>query len=153
MQKSPLALVPSLSDSYIYTVRAALRIICIRAESHSARALKIDDLRLIWALFAAREGKLSQSEIAGVLGIGANAMVSMADLLEKKLKLVTRTKNATNRREQRLKLTIKGEKVVKTWQGIVDNTLKDIFHPLSQRDLDCLKEMCVKIIDDHHIRL
>jgi DNA-binding MarR family transcriptional regulator len=100
-----------LSVAVILHLGKVWRIIERRAETVARREVNLS-LREVWVLLAASSVKpLTQKQIAKHLGLNQNAMVLLLDKLERNGH-VRRRRNPDNRREQFVRLTVKGESAV-----------------------------------------
>jgi DNA-binding MarR family transcriptional regulator len=111
MSKSGREVTAALSVAVILHLGKVWRIVEQRAETVALREVNLS-LREVWVLLAASSVKpLTQKQIARHLGLNQNAMVLLLDKLERNGH-VRRRRNPDNRREQFVRLTVKGESAV-----------------------------------------
>lgn len=129
--------------SEIFMALATLRVVTSRLEEiYDAKNIS---LREVWVLMAAGARDSSQKEIAEVAGINLNVMVHLIDRLEQK-RLLTRVRNPENRREYVLKLTRKGDQLVKWVLDNYDESAAKAWHPLDAHARATLRDCCVRLL-------
>jgi DNA-binding MarR family transcriptional regulator len=104
--------------------------------------------REIWILLAARCTKpVTQKQIARHLALNENVLVLLLDRLEKSGH-VRRVRNPANRREQFVRLTPKGEKVVRRVLAEKTKFYRTVFAPLDDAFIQALFKAAKTILSD-----
>jgi MarR family transcriptional regulator, 2-MHQ and catechol-resistance regulon repressor len=117
-----------------------------RVAKEAARQFALS-AREIWILLAARCGKpVTQKQIARHLVLNENVLVSLLDRLEKSGH-VRRVRNPENRREQFVRLTAEGEKVVRRALAVKARVYRSVFAPLNDTLIQVLFQAAQDIFD------
>lgn len=82
------------------------------------------------------------------IGVDPSDLVSIIDQLEKE-KLVTRTRDESDRRRQLLSLTAKGEATTAKLRKIGVEVIDETLAPLNAKEREALREMLERVVTYH----
>lgn len=123
--------------------------------SASRFALRLEDLELqpgdvgILRVIAAEDG-LSQQALADILGVVPSRVVVLIDDLQKK-ELVSRERNARDRRTYELRLTAQGKSVMGKMRTIGAAHEEEITNALTDEEREHLATLLGKIAESHEL--
>jgi DNA-binding MarR family transcriptional regulator len=98
----------------------------------------------------ARDGGLSQRDVADRVGTVPSRIVVLVDSLQDK-GLVTRSRSATDRRHHELRLTAAGAATMKRLRRVAEEHERSLLEPLSEPERDQLTRLLAKLAAGHDL--
>jgi MarR family transcriptional regulator, transcriptional regulator for hemolysin len=113
-----------------------------------SRALKALDLSLyefVTLRLISLDAPITQSKVGETYGIDRTTMVAIIDRLEAG-EMVTREKNPQDRRSYRLRLTVKGKKILARARQIAAKEQQDFLSPITSTEWESLRKTLWKLV-------
>lgn len=133
-----------VNDFTLLPFERAFKIITQRADALLLKTLGCNR-REMWILLCVDDSVLSQRQIGDILGLHPNVLVKLLDGMESR-ELLSRVRRRSDRREQIIQITKKGNAAMKRYLTERPAALTQIFSPLTDAQIEQWRALSVAIL-------